>query len=169
MSEELENLKARESRANRLFEYSKFVFLMYFFGITIYFIFQFIGLNDKLQATLKQVRESQIANQESGKENHAKTQAYIRCIGEAILVPVAQRDSIDFDACTVTADDNDNGTNKPTTPTTPASPVTPQSNTQSTPNIPTTSEPPDPEQKKLLNLNIESLPIVNNLFNGLGL
>jgi len=172
MSDELQRLQEKESRAKRYFEYSKLAFLMYFFAVTIFFIFQFIQLNGQIAATLQQVRDSQIANQASGKDNHARTQAYIRCIGEALLVPLAQRDQIDFDSCTVTADDNSNGTNKPA-----AAPQTTQAVTNPVPvtsepttAAPTTSAPPDPERpRKLIDISLEPLIRLDSVIDRLGL
>lgn len=51
---------------------------------------------------------------EDNDRSHARTQQYARCLLEAILVPLAERDNIDFDNCTVTEDDSPSADPNPT-------------------------------------------------------
>lgn len=39
-------------------------------------------------------------------ENHKRTQAYVKCIGEQQLVPLAQREENALDKCTINADNS---------------------------------------------------------------
>lgn len=44
------------------------------------------------------------ASRATATENHRRTQAYVKCIGEQQLVPLAQREENALDKCTVNAD-----------------------------------------------------------------
>lgn len=46
------------------------------------------------------------ASRATAAENHRRTQAYVKCIGEQQLVPLAQREENALDKCTVNADNS---------------------------------------------------------------
>ena len=92
MSEELRLALKKDNRAQKFLESSKMVFGLYIVGITIFFIFQFLTINN-------QIRDSLRVNKENGASNHALTREYIKCIAEILLKPIDQRSPKLFENC----------------------------------------------------------------------
>lgn len=167
---DIDLLKVKEAKASRRFEISKVVLLTYFGLATLFLGVQGIVINTNIQNSLNESKKS-------AAENHAKTQAYIRCLFEVVNVPLAERESINFDDCTArangsTADDRASAGGAVQNS---QQGSIPESSTQAVQNpetavdvprdIPGTSEPPEPETSPSLASGVQDLLI--NLTNPL--
>jgi hypothetical protein len=137
---------------------------------------QMAAVLEKVEDTTQAVRDSQIANQKTGTDNHEKTRAYIKClVSEVLTVPLSERNNIDLDSCTRKIDEEQKAQSN-TSQTTPKSMVIPQPNVAPTPIQPTTPKPsepaaaapPDPEPVEDRSA-LGKLPLVGGLLDAIGL
>ena len=132
---------------------------------------QLASVLDEVEATTQAVRDSQVANQKTGTQNHEKTRAYIRCLfTEVLTVPLAQRTDVDFDTCTrdtsekieTTPSANNSSTTQPSSVIPSPSAVNPK------PTEPVATAPPDPEPVDDRSA-LGRLPLVGGLLDAIGL
>lgn len=67
-------------------------------------IIQLFSISDQVQATVAQVRLSQLANQQAVEISYTKTQAYVVCITTALTTPITDRKASTLNTCTDAAD-----------------------------------------------------------------
>ena len=125
MSDQLEKAIQKQAFSQRMLAISKWVFVLYFVGVTIFFIASFFNLSRQLS------------------EQQHQTQDYIKCIAVTLLKPVAQRNPEDFEKCAAEDIPNENiSVEAPQKPTViqESKPVQADRKSQDT------SAPPDPEK-----------------------
>ena len=180
-SDTLATLEKRKSRWDKVVGGLKFALGIYAVSVLTFLAVQGIVAQQQMATVLKQVedttaqvRESQLANQTTGTENHEKTRAYIKCLfTEVLTVPLAERTEVDFDTCTRQVDteskntDTQPGSNNAQPQATP----TPNQSTGTRPSEPVATAPPDPEEEEATEelTTLQKLPVVGGLFQLLGL
>lgn len=142
MSRQLEDAQAQLQRANRMVRVTKIVCVVYLLVVGTVLAVQQFGI---LQGQAEQAKVARDALQESLDDNqaqHAKTQEFVKCIANALLMPVAQRSAAIFDQCGIDAEATRESAAS-VSAVVPAEPSTEQTSPQ-----PTTSSPPDPEPSR---------------------
>lgn len=190
----IETLQRRKFRWDKIVNGLKITLGFYAFFVLTYLAVQGVAAQqqmanvlDEVERTTNAVRESQLANQKTGTENHAKTRAYIKClVTEVLTVPLKERTTVDLDTCTNTADkspETDAVSNSEPTidppqvqmniqPTILPTP-TPMSDTPKV-NEPVAVAPPDPPVTPSISAAedrsaLGKLPLIGGLLNALGL
>lgn len=128
----------RMRRINRAIVLSAIGAALVYLAVLIVIVVQLFSIQEQQKLSNEEAKKNDTAN-------HARTQQYIRCIADALLVPMASRDDINFDDCSNdNTDAKDNPTQSSTSGNQTAVAPTPQTPSQSSRNEPTTSAPPDP-------------------------
>lgn len=178
-SDTMATLEKRLSKWEKIVNGLKLALGLYAFLVLTYLAIQGVVAQQQMATVLKKVedttqavRDSQIANQKTGTDNHEKTRAYIKClVSEVLTVPLSERNNIDLDSCTRKIDEEQKAQSN-TSQATPQSVISPQPNVVPTPTQPTTPKPsepaaaapPDPEPQGL-----REIPLVDGLLSLLGL
>ena len=182
-SDTIETLQKRKSKWDKIVNSLKFVLGAYAFIVLTYLAVQGIVAQQqlatvlhKVEETTDQVRDSQLANQKTGTENHEKTRAYIKClVTEVLTVPLKDRTTVDLDTCTNTVDKKPETDAKPDTSSVPSPqnpgdqpvsilPAPAQQSDTPKPSEPVAAAPPDPEPTGL-----RAIPLVDGVLKLLGL
>ena len=165
-----QELSKRIDNADRVIKFAGVGAAIVMFVMLVVVIFQLINLNGQIQATLQQVRDSQLANQKTGTENHARTQAYIKCIAQVLQKPLAERTQLDIDSCTTNADKTTESVSEPQANTQSTSAITPEAAStvvsSTTTNNTTTNNNTTTEEQ---GFKLSDLPLVGGLLKPLGL
>lgn len=155
MTVQLEEAQLKLKKADRYLKLSIIVFIVFMITATGLVSFQLYELQRGLYGQQKQSEEQAKADRAAAQQRldkalaenqnqHKKTQAYVKCIANALLMPIAQRSEKVLDECGLET------TGPGTTPQsaeTPAVMPTPQVQpSKPTSNQPTTSSPPDPDE-----------------------
>lgn len=143
MSEALERAIAKDERNSRWLRASAGISLLYVVVVVTYLLFQSFAIQAQNKSTLEDLKRDN-AN------NHERTQQFVRCIADALAIPIEIRSSENLDICTQSASDNTQDSSNPdNTPTTPqpqsAAPQTTER--QASRDTPTLSAPPDPDEE----------------------
>jgi hypothetical protein len=155
MTAQLEEAQVKLKKADRYLKLSIIVFIVFMISATGLVSYQLYELQRGLYSQQKQSEERAQADREAAQQRlekaltenqnqHKKTQAYVKCIANALLMPVAQRSEKVLDECGLET------TAPRTTPNsidTPAVMPTPQVQpSKPSSSQPTTSSPPDPDE-----------------------
>jgi cytoskeletal protein RodZ len=82
-------------------------------------------------------------------KNHARTQQYVRCIADALSIPLAQRKDIDFDNCSKTKSDAEDNPKQSRVPQSVAPSQDPPAAPRATENVATEPRPPVVQQEQV--------------------
>lgn len=81
-----------KNRADKIVVISLITGTLVMFATLILITIQLFAVRSDIQNTLDQSRAS-------GAANHKKTQAYVKCVADVLLQPLAKRTTADFDQC----------------------------------------------------------------------
>lgn len=141
-----ERAERRLIRAERALAISKGLFAVYMVAATIILMAQLYSVQQSQFEQLEQARQALEKSLSDNEAQHRRTQDYIKCIANALLIPTALRTSELFDQCGIDATTEAGSTVAPgatpaVLPSTSSSPTTPKPPQ-------TTSEPPDPNDDR---------------------
>lgn len=167
---DIETLEKRKTKWDRIVTGLKFSLGAYAFIVLTYLAVQGILVQQQVAEVIQQVRDSQLANQTTGTANHEKTRQYVRCIANALLVPVTEREEINFDNCTETVDsESDNTDTQPGSNNQQSVILPPTQSSENKPSEPVATAPPDPEEPQDNTFQVRDIPLVGGLLDLIGL
>lgn len=178
----LENAQADFDKKDKRLRVGLGIFITY-----VVLLLSFVAVETLITQTT--IRDNQAANAKASEERfkrytednavqHQKTQQYIRCIAQVLLLPLDQRTDEAFDKCSqdgIYNGKSSGSTSQPTTGSQPAATAPAQPTPQSSQPTPTSEpvaggSPPDddadqPDDRSALG----KLPLVGGFFNAIGL
>jgi hypothetical protein len=146
MSKAVDIAQRRLDLADKWVKASKYVFATYLVLVTALIAVQQFQIQQNQTTAYKQAQDSLNRSLADSRAQQRKTQDYVKCVANALLIPLAQRSTAVFDKCGIET----TGSAAQASPAASSDPVTqtkPASSEQApTVQQPTTSAPPDPQQ-----------------------
>jgi predicted ATP-dependent Lon-type protease len=123
MSEQLDKALIKQTKAQKMYNIAKAIFVIYLTVILTTIAVQDVIINIQSQDTLVKIHDAQVDNQVVTLQNHQLTRKYVRCLIETLQLPNGQRNSASFDSCNLNSIQSPN-TDPNTSSTSPVVPIT---------------------------------------------